>query len=200
MVKLAQQRQLLNTRCAWANPAHTDYIDYHDKEWGVPIYDDTKHFELLTLEGAQAGLSWLTILRKRAGYRQAFKGFDVEQVARLTASDLEKLCVYPGIVRNRCKIQSVVNNAQKFLDIQAQWGSFSKYIWSYVDGQPVLNAWQSLQEVPTKTPLSDQISQALKQQGFKFVGSTIIYAYLQAAGLVNDHTVDCFRYHEVQGL
>ncbi|XWN35141.1 MAG: DNA-3-methyladenine glycosylase I [Roseivirga sp.] len=181
-------------RCAWANVAHQDYVQYHDKEWGVPVHDDTLHFELLTLEGAQAGLSWLTILRKRSGYRQAFAQFDAAKVAAFEPLQIQELCADASIVRNRLKIEATVRNAQSFLAIQAAFGSFDQYIWRFVGGKPLLNHWQHAEEVPAHTPLSDQISKDLKKRGFKFVGSTIIYAYLQSAGLVNDHTVDCFRY------
>ncbi|MEM9417092.1 MAG: DNA-3-methyladenine glycosylase I [Bacteroidota bacterium] len=187
-------------RCAWTKRAPEDYIRYHDEEWGVPVHDDTVHFELLTLEGAQAGLSWLTVLRKRAGYRQAFGQFDVEKIAAFDTTTCQQLYSDVRIIRNRLKIQATVNNAQCFLEIQAAFGSFDQYIWNFVDGQPQINHWKHPQEVPTHTQLSDQLSKNLKKQGFKFVGSKIVYAYMQAAGLVNDHTVDCFRHQELSHL
>lgn len=183
-------------RCAWVRDAAPDYIRYHDEEWGVPVHDDALHFELLTLEGAQSGLSWLTILRKRAGYRQAFANFDVAQVAAFDATTCQRLYSDPRIVRNQLKIQATVRNAQCFLEVQAAWGSFDRYIWSFVGGQPQTNYWQQIQEVPAYTELSARMSKDLQEQGFKFVGRTIVYAYMQAAGLVNDHTVNCFR-HQV---
>jgi len=189
------------TRCQWAAGGAPFYVAYHDEEWGVPVVeDDRRHFEFLTLEGAQAGLSWAIVLRKREGYRKAFADFDPAKVARFTEKKIEKLLLDPGIVRNRLKVTSAVNNARQYLKVQEEFGSFSRYLWDFVDGAPVQNAWKSLTEVPAKTPLSDIISKDLKRRGFKFVGSTVIYAHLQAAGLVNDHTVDCFRYGEVRGL
>lgn len=184
------------TRCAWAQGTPEDYIQYHDKEWGVPVHDDKKHFEFLTLEGAQAGLSWLTILRKREGYRQAFAQFDVEKIAAFTSKTCRRLYSDIRIVRNQLKIQAAVHNARRFLELQATLGSFDRYIWDFVDGQPQINHWKHRREVPANTTLSDKISKDLKKRGFKFVGSTIIYAYMQAVGLVNDHTTDCFRYQE----
>ncbi len=186
------------TRCAWAQGTAEIYIHYHDEEWGVPIHDDTQHFELLTLEGAQAGLSWLTILRKRSGYRQAFAKFDVQKVADFSPEQCQQFCKDIRIVRNPLKINSTVNNAQCFLKIQAEFGSFDKYIWKFVKGKPIVNHWKDHSELPAFSDLADKISADLKSRGFSFVGSTIIYAYLQAAGLVNDHTVDCFRHKEVQ--
>ena len=181
-------------RCEWAEGSFDEYITYHDKEWGVPVHDDLTHFEFLTLEGAQAGLSWSTILKKRSGYRKAFAGFDPAIVALYTDDKMEELLQDPGIVRNRLKVKSAVQNAQQFLRIQDEFGSFDAYIWHFVDNQPIINHWQSLSEVPAKTDVSDRISKDLRKRGFNFVGSTIIYAYMQACGLVNDHTVDCFRY------
>ena len=189
----------MKQRCDWAKPPNF-YIRYHDEEWGVPVHDDQRHFELLTLEGAQAGLSWQTILRKRAGYRQAFAGFDVAKIATFDRSRLEALCQDPDIVRNRRKIQATIVNAQQFLKIQAESGSFDAYLWDFVDGHPIVNHWRSYQEVPGHTMLSDQIAKDLKQRGFEFIGSTTVYAYLQAAGLVNDHLVTCFRYRELVGI
>lgn len=182
------------TRCKWAEGVSLGYIEYHDKEWGVPVFDDRVQFEFLTLEGAQAGLSWSTILNKREGYRQAFADFDPEKVARFTAKRLEKLLQNPAIVRNRLKVQSTVTNAKAFLEIQKEFGSFSKYLWVFVDGRPIQNKFKKDSDVPATSAVSDTISKDLKKRGFKFVGSTIIYAHMQATGLVNDHVVGCFRY------
>ena len=184
------------TRCAWAG---TDplYVAYHDQEWGVPVHDDRTLFEFLILEGAQAGLSWSTILRKREHYRQAFDNFDPHKVARYDDNKVAELLGNPGIIRNRLKILSAVSNAQAFLAVQEEFGSFDAYIWRFVDGKPRQNAWRSLAEIPAKTAESDALSKDLKQRGFKFVGSTICYAHMQATGMVNDHTVDCFRYAEL---
>lgn len=184
-------------RCTWAEGSFEEYIRYHDEEWGVPVHDDRTHFEFLILEGAQAGLSWSTILKKRDGYRHAFAGFDPEKVARFDETKIEQLLQNPGIVRNRLKVRSAVQNARHFLKIQKEFGSFDAYIWSFVDNKPIKNHWKSLPEVPAKTEVSDGISKDLKRRGFNFVGSTIIYAHMQACGLVNDHTVDCFRYREL---
>ncbi|MDX1591501.1 MAG: DNA-3-methyladenine glycosylase I [Balneolaceae bacterium] len=184
-------------RCQWAADAFDEYITYHDEEWGVPVHDDRTHFEFLILEGAQAGLSWSTILKKRDNYLKAFSGFDPAAVAKYDDRKMEELLQNPGIVRNRLKVKSAVQNARHFLEIQDEFGSFDSYIWNSVDGKPIINHWKSLSELPAKTDLSDKISKDLKKRGFNFVGSTIIYAYMQACGLVNDHTVDCFRH---QGL
>lgn len=183
-------------RCAWGstNPL---MIDYHDTEWGVPLHDEQKLFEFLVLEGMQAGLSWSTILNKRENFRAAFHNFDVARVANYTPADVERLLGDAGIIRNRLKIAATINNAQRFFEVQNEFGSFDAYIWRFVDGQPLKNAWRSLSEIPAKTPLSDAISKDLLKRGFKFVGSTIVYAHMQATGMVNDHTVDCFRYEEV---
>jgi len=183
-------------RCAWGsnNPL---MIEYHDTEWGVPLHDDQKLFEFLILEGMQAGLSWATILNKRQNFRAAFHNFDPQRVARYTARDVKRLLNNPGIIRNRLKIEAAITNARQFLEVQNEFGSFDAYIWHFVEGKPIKNAFRSLKEIPAKTPLSDAISKDLKQRGFKFVGSTIVYAHLQATGMVNDHTVDCFRYDEV---
>ena len=183
-------------RCAWgsSNPL---MIEYHDTEWGVPVHDDRKLFEFLILEGMQAGLSWNTILNKRENFRRAFAEFDVEKVARFGKRDVNRFLKDAGIIRNRLKIEAAINNAQRFLEVQHEFGSFDAYIWSFVNGQPIKNGCRSLKDIPAKTPLSDAISKDLKQRGFKFVGSTIVYAHLQATGMVNDHTVDCFRYTEV---
>ncbi len=181
-------------RCKWAEGVSLEYIEYHDKEWGVPVHDDRVQFEFLILEGAQAGLSWSTILNKREGYRQAFAEFDAEKVARFTAKRVEKLLQNPAIVRNRLKVQSTVTNAKAFLEIQDEFGSFSDYIWAFVNGRPIQNKFKKDNEIPATSAESDTISKDLKKRGFKFVGSTIVYAHMQATGLVNDHVVDCFRY------
>ena len=184
-------------RCHWAEGQFDLYIEYHDEEWGVPVYDDQKHFEFLVLESAQAGLSWATILKKREGYREAFANFDVEKVAKFTEEKIEEMLINPAIVRNRAKITSAVNNAQRFIEIQKKFGTFDKYIWSFVGGAPIVNEWKSMEQVPVTTKQSDSLSKDLKKRGFKFVGSTTIYAHMQAIGLVNDHTTDCFRYDQV---
>jgi DNA-3-methyladenine glycosylase I len=184
-------------RCEWAAGGDDLMLAYHDEEWGVPSHDDRHLFELLTLEGAQAGLSWSTILRKRPGYRAAFAGFDPATVARFTARDVERLLADPGIVRNRAKVESTVTNAQRVLEAQAEHGSLDAYLWGFVDGEPVRNRWSSLRELPAETPLSKAISKDLKRRGFRFVGPTIVYAFMQAVGMVNDHTVDCFRFAEL---
>ena len=190
----------MKTRCAWAEGKEDFYVRYHDEEWGVPVHDDRKHFEFLVLEAAQAGLSWATVLKRRAGYRKAFSDWDVKRVARYTPEKIEKLLQDPGIIRNRLKVEAAVSNAREFLKVQEEFDTFDQYFWQFVDGQPVLNHWTSMQDVPSKTELSDAVSKDLKKRGFRFVGSTVIYAHLQATGLVNDHTVDCFRHKEVQGL
>ncbi len=184
------------SRCGWCGKEPL-YVAYHDEEWGVPVYDDQTLFEFITLEGAQAGLSWSAILKKREGYRLAFDGFDAEKIARYDGVKVSALLSDPGIVRNQLKIGSTVTNAQAFLSIQDEWGGFSNYIWSFVDGRPIQNAWQSLSEIPAKTPLAEALSKDLKKRGFRFVGPTIIYAHMQATGMVNDHLVDCFRYPEI---
>ncbi|HKZ85856.1 MAG TPA: DNA-3-methyladenine glycosylase I [Anaerolineae bacterium] len=183
-------------RCPW--PADDPrMIEYHDREWGVPVHDDWKLFEFLVLEGMQAGLSWSTILNKRENFRRAFDGFDPKKVARYTAKDVKRLLADAGIVRNRAKIEAAINNAQRFVEIQKEFGSFDRYIWQFVGGKPIRNRFKSLSELPPKTALSDAISKDLKQRGFKFVGSTIVYAHMQATGMVNDHLVSCFRHREV---
>lgn len=182
-------------RCGWAKNELA--IAYHDAEWGVPAHDDRRLFEFLILEGAQAGLSWDTILRKRENYRRAFDDFDYNKIARYDERKCAELLNNEGIIRNRLKIKSVVQNAQSFLKIQNDFGSFDSYIWNFVDGKPIKNSWKNLSEIPAKTEISDAISKELKQRGFNFVGSTIMYAFMQACGLVNDHLVDCFRYKEV---
>lgn len=186
-------------RCAWCGDDPL-YQAYHDQEWGVPLHDDRALFELLTLEGAQAGLSWITVLRKRENYRQAFAGFDPAIVARFTEADQAALLANPGIVRNRLKIASTIDNARAFLAVQAEFGSFDAWLWRFVDGQPIHNSLRSLADAQASTPLSDQLSKALKKRGFRFVGTTICYAFMQAAGMVNDHTTDCFRHQEVVAL
>ena len=186
-------------RCEWAGTEEL-YIAYHDLEWGVPLHDDRRLFEMLILEGAQAGLSWSTILKKRENYRAAFDGFDPQKIAAYTEADLERLLKNPGIVRNRLKVQSAVKNARGVLEIQEQFGSFDAFLWGYVDGQPIQNAWRQLGEIPAKTELSDRLSKDLKKRGFSFVGSTICYAFMQAVGMVNDHVLDCFRYGEVRQM
>ncbi len=175
------------------------YIDYHDKEWGVPVHDDRTQFEFLVLEGAQAGLSWMTVLRKRASYRLAFDDFDPEKVARYGDSKLASLIQDPGIIRNRKKIEAAVQNARAFLAIQEQFGSFAAYIWRFVDGKSIQNAWRAVTDLPAKSPESEGLSRDLKARGFRFVGPTICYAHMQATGLVNDHIIDCFRYGELGG-
>ncbi len=187
------------SRCAWCGQDAL-YQAYHDLEWGVPLHDDRALFELLTLEGAQAGLSWITVLRKRDNYRAAFAGFDPAQVARFDAADEAALLANPGIVRNRLKVASTISNARAFLSIQAEFGSFDAWLWRFVDGRPVHNTWAELSQVPASTPLSDTLSKALRKRGFRFVGSTICYAFMQSAGLVNDHVTGCFRHREVAGL
>jgi DNA-3-methyladenine glycosylase I len=187
-------------RCEWVNGADELMLEYHDLEWGVPVHDDRKHFEFLVLEGAQAGLSWSTILKRREGYRRAFDDFDPEKVARFTDKRIEKLLLDSAIIRNRQKIAATVRNARHFLDIQQEHGSFDAYAWRFVDGRPVRNQRKATKDIPATSALSDAFSKDLKGRGFAFVGSTIIYAHMQAVGMVNDHLVDCFRYREVQRL
>ena len=181
-------------RCPWADPNKPDYLAYHDEEWGVPVHDDRNLFEFIVLESAQAGLSWYTILRKREGYRQAFDAFDPEKISHYDDQKVVELLANPAIVRNRLKVLATINNAQRFLAIQAEFGSFDAYLWGFVGGKPIVNAWRTLAECPATTPASDALSKDLKQRGFKFMGSTVCYAYMQAVGLVNDHLLDCFRY------
>lgn len=185
-------------RCDWCIGTFDEYVTYHDEEWGVPVYDDRTHFEFLILEGAQAGLSWSTILKKREGYREAFAGFDPEKVARFDDARIARLLENPRIVRNRLKVRSAVSNARAFLELQRQEGSFSDYIWKFVGGEPIVNRWKTMDQVPATSPESDALSRDLKKRGFKFVGSTILYAHMQATGLVNDHLVGCFRHGQVQ--
>jgi DNA-3-methyladenine glycosylase I len=179
-------------RCSWAKGER--YIQYHDEEWGVPVHDDRTLFEFLILEGAQAGLSWSTILNKRENYRRAFNGFDPRRIARYDSRRVKKLLADPGIVRNKLKVASAIGNAKAFLGVQEEFGTFDRYIWQFVGGKPLVNKRKSLREVPAKTPESDAMSKDLQRRGFKFVGSTICYAFMQAVGVVNDHVVDCFRY------
>ena len=187
-------------RCAWCEGSSENYVAYHDTEWGVPVRDDRGQFEFLVLEGAQAGLSWSTILNKREGYRNNFADFDPARVARFTQRRIDKILTDPGIVRNRLKVESAVSNARAFLAVQEECGSFSDYIWGFVDGNPIQNRFRKDSDVPATSELSDTISKDLKQRGFRFVGSTIIYAHMQATGMVNDHVTRCFRYREVQAL
>jgi DNA-3-methyladenine glycosylase I len=186
-------------RCAWVNDDPL-YIAYHDDEWGVPAYDDARLFEMLILEGAQAGLSWSTILHKRAGYRHAFHEFEAERMALFGEKEIATLLKDKGIVRNRLKINAAIGNARLFLDLRNSPGGFSDYVWQFVGGNPIVNAWKTQNEVPTCTPQSDAMSKDLKRRGFKFVGTTICYAYMQAVGMVNDHTVDCHRYPQIKAM
>ena len=182
------------TRCKWAEGVSLNYIEYHDKEWGLPVHDDRIQFEFLILEGAQAGLSWSTILNKRDGYRKAFAEFDVEKVARFTKKRVEKLLLDPSIVRNRLKVESTIGNAKAFIAVQEEFSSFSDYIWGFVDGRAIQNKFKKDSDIPATSAVSDALSKDLKKRGFKFVGSTIVYAHMQATGLVNDHVVGCFRH------
>ena len=184
-------------RCPWAG-TDPDYVAYHDEEWGVPVHDDRTHFEFLILEGAQAGLSWSTILKKRANYRRAFDNFDPATVAAYDEVKIELLLTDAGIIRNRLKVTAAVRNAREFLKVQAEFGSFDAYVWSFVGGRPIVNAWESLRQLPAETAESRALSKDLKGRGFSFVGPTIMYAHMQAIGLVNDHLVSCFRYHELR--
>ena len=190
---------MARTRCPWAG-SDPLYVAYHDEEWGVPLHGERRLFEMLVLEGAQAGLSWLTILRRREGYRRAFDGFDPRAVARYGRRDVERLLADGGIVRNRLKIDSAVNNARAFLAVQEEFGGFDDYVWRFVDGKPTQNAWTAPEEVPTQTPVSHAMSRDLRRRGFTFVGPTICYAHMQATGMVNDHLVGCFRHREVRLL
>jgi DNA-3-methyladenine glycosylase I len=183
-------------RCEWANKSEMEQ-SYHDNEWGVPIHDDRSLFEFLVLEGAQAGLSWSTILRKREGYRKAFDNFDARKIARYSEHDVSRLLANPEIIRNRLKINAAITNAGVFLKVQKEFGSFDRYIWQFVHGRPVRNSWERLTDIPCNTPKSDAMSKDLRKRGFKFVGTTICYAFMQAVGMVNDHIVGCFRYKEL---
>lgn len=194
-MKKAQEK----IRCPWCT-GFDQYIKYHDEEWGVPVHDDRIHFEFLVLEGAQAGLSWSTILKKREGYRNAFADFDAAKVSKFTEKRLEKILEDPSIVRNRLKVYAAVNNAKKFLEVQKEFGSFDKYIWGFVGGKPIVNKRSGMGDTPATTPESDALSKDLIKRGFKFVGSTVIYAHMQACGLVNDHMQSCFRYKETSKL
>ncbi|MGD8427345.1 MAG: DNA-3-methyladenine glycosylase I [Balneolaceae bacterium] len=187
-------------RCGWCEGTFDEYVRYHDEEWGVPVHDDQIQFEFLILESAQAGLSWSTILKKRTGYRKAFANFNIEKVARFDEEKIQQMLQNPEIIRNELKIRSAINNARRFIEIQEEFGSFDNYIWRFVDGQPIQNHWETLEQVPANTKHSDELSKDLKKRGFKFVGSTTIYAHMQATGLINDHLVSCFRYKEVQEI
>ena len=187
----------MKKRCAWVPQDNELYIEYHDTEWGVPVHDDQLLFEFLILEGFQAGLSWITILKKRENFREAFDNFDPYKVSCYDEKKINKLMNNAGIIRNQLKIKAAVNNASAFLRIADEFGSFDSYIWQFVDGQPVINQWKTIDDIPASTDLSDKMSKDLKNRGFKFVGSTICYAHMQATGMVNDHTTDCFRYEEV---
>ena len=186
------------TRCLWAENGNPLYAAYHDEEWGVPQHDDCVLFEFLILEGAQAGLSWSTILNKREGYRKAFAEFDPDQVARFDKARIQRALQDPGIVRNRLKVESAVTNARAYLEVQKEFGTFDAYIWQFVGGKPIQNSWKAMKQVPASTSESDAMSKDLKHRGFKFVGTTIIYAFMQATGMVNDHTIDCFRWKQLQ--
>ena len=187
------------TRCHWSENGNPLYVAYHDNEWGVPQHDDRVLLEFLILEGAQAGLSWSTILNKREGYRKAFAEFDPDQVARFDKARIQRALQDPGIVRNRLKVESAVTNARAFLDVQKEFGSFDAYVWGFVAGKPIRNRWDSMKQVPASTAESDALSKDLKKRGFKFVGTTIMYAFMQAVGMVNDHTCNCFRWKQLQG-
>ncbi len=186
-------------RCAWA-ASNADFFDYHDKEWGVPLHDDTKLFEFMLLDGFQAGLSWLTILRKRENFRQAFDDFDYQKIACYDQAKIEELIQDAGIIRNKLKINAAIKNAVAFIKIRQEFGSFDAYFWEFTDGKTIQNTFTTIKEIPARTELSDKISKDLQKRGFTFVGSTIIYAFMQAAGMVNDHTTDCFRHRQVGGL
>ena len=187
-------------RCGWAAAGGDLDIRYHDEEWGVPVHDDRGLFEFIVLEGAQAGLSWSTILKKREGYRRAFAGFDPERVARFNRRSVERLLADPGIVRNRLKVEATIGNARAFLQVQEEYGSFDAFVWRFVDGSPRQNRFRRMTDLPASTEPSDRLSKELKRRGFRFVGSTICYAFMQAVGMVNDHTVDCFRHEAVAAL
>jgi DNA-3-methyladenine glycosylase I len=203
IVRVASHRglQLMTTkRCTWVSMDNPLMLQYHDSEWGVPVHDDRKHFEFLVLEAAQAGLSWSIVLKKREGYRRAFSEFDPKKVARYTERRIQKLTLDSGIIRNRMKIEAAIRNAQAFLAIQEEFGSFDAYCWRFVDGRPKLNRWKTMRQIPATSHESDAFSKDLKHRGFSFVGSTVVYAHMQAVGMVNDHLVDCFRYREIRGL
>jgi len=187
----------IKTRCAWLPKGNELYIKYHDEEWGVPCHDDRMLFEMLNLEGAQAGLSWITVLMKRMNYRKLFANFEAEKLIHFTDKQLDEILLNPGIIRNRLKVYAVRTNAYAFLKVKEEFGSFDTYIWSFVDGQPIVNYRKNINEIPAKTKLSNQMSKDLKQRGFKFIGSTICYAYMQAIGMVNDHTIDCCKFKTI---
>ena len=184
-------------RCPWVDLSKPDYVEYHDKEWGVPVHDDKTMFEFLVLESAQAGLSWYTILRRREGYRKAFADFDVTEVAKFTEADVERLVQDASIIRNRAKIEAAINNAKRFIEVQNEFGSFTKYIWSFVDNKVIVNHIESMSDYVATSPVSDALAKDLKKRGFKFLGSTTLYAHLQATGLINDHANGCYRKKEV---
>ncbi len=186
----------MKKRCEWCGTDEL-YVKYHDEDWGVPVHDDRKHFEMLILEGAQAGLSWITVLRKRENYKKAFDNFDVKKVARYSEKRIEKLLQNTGIIRNKLKVRSAVSNAKAFIEVQNEFGSFDKYIWQFVNNKPIINKWKKLSDMPVTSIESDTLSKDLKKRGFKFVGSTIIYAHMQSIGMINYHTTDCFRYKEL---
>ncbi len=188
------------SRCDWVSLSDSLYLKYHDEEWGTPLHDERKLFELLVLEGAQAGLSWKTILNKRENFREAFDGFDPEKIARYDDGKIAELLSNPGIIRNRLKINATIANARAFLEARDEYGSFDAFIWKFVGGKPIVNSWVSIKEVPAKTEISDRMSKELKKRGFKFVGSTICYSFMQATGMVNDHVVSCFRYSEINRM
>ncbi len=190
---------MVKRRCPWLDLSKRDYVEYHDKEWGVPVHDDRTLFEFLTLEAAQAGLSWYTVLRKRDAYRKAFRRFDPGRVARYGKRELASLLKNPGIIRNQQKIRAAINNAKRFQEVQAEFGSFDAYIWRFVNGKPIVHKLRRLKDYPATSAESDALSKDLKQRGFKFVGSTICYAHMQATGMINDHVVDCFRQREIAG-
>ena len=190
-------REAIKTRCGWVT-ADPLYVRYHDEEWGVPVHDDRKHYEFLVLDGAQAGLSWRTVLYKREAYRKAFADFDPAKVARFDGRKVRSLLANPGIIRNRLKVEGAIRNARAFLELQEEIGSFDRYVWKFVDGRTKQNAWPSLKKIPATSAESDAMSKDLKKLGFTFVGSTICYAYMQAAGMVNDHMVECFRHRQLQ--
>ncbi|MGH7898843.1 MAG: DNA-3-methyladenine glycosylase I [Candidatus Binatia bacterium] len=184
-------------RCSWPGDSYPPYVTYHDREWGTPLHDDRKFFELLVLEAAQAGLSWLTVLKKRENYRKAFDGFDPRKVARYDAKKVRRLLANPGIIRNRLKIESAITNARAFLEVQREFGSFDAYVWRFVGGRPIQNRRKTLKELPARTAESDALSKDMKSRGFRFVGTTICYAFMQATGMVNDHVISCFRHRQL---
>ena len=187
----------LGRRCSWVNVDNSLLVQYHDREWGVPVHKDRKHFEVLILSGAQAGLSWSLVLKKREGYRRAFAAFDPEKVARYSQKQIQTLLANPEIIRNRMKIEAAVHNARAFLKVQEAFGNFDSYCWRFVGGQPIVNRWKTIRQIPALSPVSEKLSKDLKNREFSFVGPTVTYAYMQAIGMVTDHTVDCFRYREI---